>query len=450
MRPVYWHQIVGARRVRREIEMANTNEALPTAQTLADVVTDEDKLFRDGYVRGVAEFIKSCATPMTLAIQGDLGAGKSSLINLIEAELRAQTKPGESEGKDTAEYCEEIINVATVDVWQHSVANPGTSMFDIVLAEMMSHLSGTDLSSLKNIYLFTSLASDLLDEVFGGKDESKDKLSIRSILASIFSLEDEEPEKEDSFVSDEDVEACKTALIEALQQSAKANGKSEDARLVVFVDGLDHINPEAVVDFLGQVKTYLNFPHCVFVFAVDEKIVHDGIRKKLGDKTDDARRKAYFDMLIQVPLSIPTSAYSLNKYVEDLLKDERELSAECVKVIRALVVEPTPRNIKRCINTMYLYRNIFSGSASSSGSLGMLLAAVILKFEGTQGFDTVASCAEGSGTQFTESLKSAVGSLGLTGGINWVMLPTLWCDEEGAGEDAAKRDAFISWVRKLK
>lgn len=430
--------------------MTNTNEALPTAQALADVVTDEDKLFREGYVKGVAEFLKSCATPMTLAIQGDLGTGKSSLINLIETELRAQVKPGESEGSDAAKYGESIINVASIDVWQHSVTNPSFSLFDIVLAEMLSHLSGTDLSALKSFYVFTSFASGLLDDVFGGEEDTKEGFSIRSFFASVFSLGDEEPEAKDDFVSEEDVEEFKTAFIEALQQSAKANGKSEDSRLVVFVDGLDHINPEAVVDLLGQIKTYLNFPHCVFVFAVDEKILHDGIRKKLGDKADDARRKAYFDMLIQVPLCIPASAYSLNRYVEDLLTDEKEFSSEFVKVIKTLIAEPTPRNIKRCINTMYLYRNIFAGSASSGISLAMLLAAVILKFEGVQGFDAVVDCAYGDVAQFTENLKAALGSSSLGGGVNWAMLPTLWRDEAGTGEDAARRDAFISWVRKLK
>ena len=51
--------------------MADTNEALPTVQALADVAANENKLFREGFVEGVSEFIKECPTPMTIAIQGD-------------------------------------------------------------------------------------------------------------------------------------------------------------------------------------------------------------------------------------------------------------------------------------------------------------------------------------------------------------------------------------------
>ena len=65
--------------------MTNENEAQQAAPALADVATSEDKLFHDGYVKGISKFIKECATPMTIAIQGDWGTGKTSLINLIDA-----------------------------------------------------------------------------------------------------------------------------------------------------------------------------------------------------------------------------------------------------------------------------------------------------------------------------------------------------------------------------
>ena len=46
----------------------NKNETLPKVEALADIATDEDKLFHDGYIQGAAEYLKTCATPITIAM----------------------------------------------------------------------------------------------------------------------------------------------------------------------------------------------------------------------------------------------------------------------------------------------------------------------------------------------------------------------------------------------
>ena len=110
---------------------------------------------------------------------------------------------------------------------------------------------------------------------------------------------------------------------------------------------------------------------------------------------------------------------------------------------------PTPRRIKRSINTMYLYGNVVDGQEGAGvESLAMLFAAIILKAESAQGFNAVASCTAGDKEHFTENLEAVLKSLGQNDGINWTALPTLWSDGESG--NTAKRDAFISWVQKLK
>ena len=151
-----------------------------------------------------------------------------------------------------------------------------------------------------------------------------------------------------------------------------------------------------------------------------------------------------------MPLRIPASTYNLDTYIKSLLKDENELSGDLARVVSALLDEPTPVSIKRYINTVYLYRNIFGGTEDAGpGSLAMLLAAVILGIESADGFDAVASCAHGDKAHFDEELAVALDSLGTDGGVDWNMLPTLWQGGEGAA-DEANRSAFISWIRKLR
>ena len=52
------------------------------------VDSKKDDIFEvSNYVNALSAFIKECTTPMTIAIQGTWGAGKTSLMNLIREEL---------------------------------------------------------------------------------------------------------------------------------------------------------------------------------------------------------------------------------------------------------------------------------------------------------------------------------------------------------------------------
>ena len=39
------------------------------------------------YITGLSSFIQECDTPMTIAVQGDWGSGKTSFMHLIEEEI---------------------------------------------------------------------------------------------------------------------------------------------------------------------------------------------------------------------------------------------------------------------------------------------------------------------------------------------------------------------------
>ena len=434
--------------------MTEEGKAVSAARALADIATDEDKLFNDGYVKGIAQFIKECATPMTIAIQGDWGTGKSSLINLIETELRAEDDPAESGVWHARKYCEDIISVAIFDAWQQSVVNPNASLSEGLLIEMIAKLSVGGRKELAQMAGLASAASQIAGMMAGdagNASDSKEGSLFDSIVGSLFGSDDDaKSEPENDLLTSESVEDFQAELVDVLKRCAEEGGKSADSRFVVIVDGLDHIDPEAAVNLMERIKTFLDCPQCVFVLAIDEKTVFEGARKRLGDKADDARKKMFFDKFVQVPLRIPMSTYNLEKYISDLLKDEKEFAGEFTEVLGALLKDPAPATIKRCINTTYLYRNVFGGPQGVTGdSLAMLLAAVTLEIESPRGFDAVVGCAHDE-AQFEESLKAALDSLELNDRINWGALSGLWRGGDGTSADLAKRSAFLSWVQQLK
>ena len=433
------------------------NEAAATVDPLADVAADEDNLYEDGYVKGTADYIKECATPMTIAIQGNWGVGKTSLFNLITKEFQVKAESKEDDSPDEEKYCEDIIGVEAIDIGQRAASNPDENLFDTIFVAVLSKIAGHDLKTVENVSGIASVATQIISEYAvedesEGEENAEDGSFLGGILNALFSAEEEKKsESEDNAVSDEDIEAFKNAITDALRQSAEEDGKTEDSRFVVFIDGLDHIEPKAAVDIMEKMKTFLECSRCVFVYAIDETAVYDGVRAKFGDKVDEGRRKMFFEKHVQVPLSIPTSSYDLDKYFKHLLKDEKERSGEFAEVANALLIAPTPRTIKRYVNTMYENLSAFEESGNvGSASLAMLFAAVILKVDSSKGFDAVANCAEGDMAHFAENLKAVLESLGHDDGINWEMLPTLWRSKDGIYVDALKRGDFLSWIRKLK
>lgn len=54
-----------------------------------EIINDKskDKLNISQYIKGLTAFVRNCETPMTLAIQGKWGTGKSSIMKLLQNEL---------------------------------------------------------------------------------------------------------------------------------------------------------------------------------------------------------------------------------------------------------------------------------------------------------------------------------------------------------------------------
>ena len=47
-------------------------------------ILEDDKFEIEPYVEGLAEFVEECDTPMTIAVQGDWGCGKTSMMNMVK------------------------------------------------------------------------------------------------------------------------------------------------------------------------------------------------------------------------------------------------------------------------------------------------------------------------------------------------------------------------------
>lgn len=296
------------------------------------------QVYQDALIR----YIKLTDTPITIALQGEWGSGKTSLMNLLRYNLC---------DVDNAPYFPIWINT-----WQYSLMRTPQQAIMSILEGIISQIGSLNPSaqkweeSKKKIGGFfkrmasvgTKVAAGavgidgaLVDEAFGE--------SGNSAISGIAELKDE---------------------ISQLINAALERDKTKQG-FTFYIDDLDRIDPPVAVEILELLKNIFDLENCVFVLAIDYDVVIKGLKPKFGELTDANERefRSFFDKIIQLPFSMPVASYSVDTFLVDALRKiefftDEELNdpslAEALTEITRLSVGTNPRSLKRLTNTLAL------------------------------------------------------------------------------------------------
>lgn len=335
------------------------------------VVNKEDDIFEvSNYVNALSAFIKECTTPMTIAIQGTWGAGKTSLMNLIREEL------GNS------------VDSIWFNTWQYSQFNMEDELTLTLLSSLSEALepeqsqranigkSILSLASRTALKIGVSTASHFLGEEVGEALQDAGS-EAKSIITK---------NKEQDLSPVQAVKVLKKQFQEAVLNKI---GKTSKDRLVFFIDDLDRLNPGKAVEVLEILKLFLDCDKCVFVLAIDYSVVSQGVRVKYGDSIDDSKGRSFFDKIIQVPFKMPTAQYNLKNYVGKFLEsiDIKNPSEQMLSNYSQLIeysIGSNPRAMKRIFNAYLLLSKVTNIKGEQSDWDKEMLFAVLclqLSFE---------------------------------------------------------------------
>lgn len=300
------------------------------------------------YVNGLISFIENSSAPITIALQGEWGSGKTSLMTRLERALCCGEKS-------------QFIGI-DINTWEYSMmATPETTVYKI-LAKLVNDLTKNDSHSKKTLKKFLKGAGNFL---YRGARESLKTLPAVGGMLSVgleaanvpTQIIDETEDAETVSLSD-----LKKALEQAVQKTITEAGKKG---VIVFVDDLDRLNPPVAVEILELLKNIFCIDDCIFVLAIDYDVVVKGLEPKFGKLTDKNERefRSFFDKIIQVPFSLPVSSYrpmdfvlsSLVKigYITAVEKGDERFKRPFREIVESSVGK-NPRSIKRLINTLSL------------------------------------------------------------------------------------------------
>ncbi|QAU51920.1 KAP family P-loop NTPase fold protein [Corynebacterium pelargi] len=310
-----------------------------------DLPAFDDALGYLNQAKGLAQFIQTCPTPMTLAIQGGWGSGKSTMLNLISNQL-AQDK----------------VKVVTIETWKFAHLVDASDIPAAFVAEVYSNLLDKKSSlELKNkakemvraIMPSARKAAGIVGSMLGGAVGSGAADSVFTLFEGIANAN--RGASEEAFGEAASLRAVFDETLEA------ALGKDSSRRLVVFVDDLDRLPPERAVQIMEALKLFLETKRCVYVLAIDFEVVQKGVSVIYQDSMTEEKARLFFDKIIQVPFNVPSPGEAIRNLLSEMLKrdpkepeqDHQDLVSACTWVSMVLL-DSNPRAIKRVMNALSL------------------------------------------------------------------------------------------------
>ena len=297
------------------------------------------------YQNALVEFVNHSHTPLTIALQGEWGSGKTSLMNLLDVELC-----------DKGTFYRVWINS-----WQYSLMRtPEEAILKIVegmIEQILSTISDNDgknktIENVKSIFKKISLA--------GGKFLAKqiaDKAGLN-------------PDGVDDLFNGggsegAEISGMKKEIEKLIAEIIETSKDKNKTGFMFFIDDLDRIDPPVAVHILELLKNIFDLDKCIFVLAIDYDVVIKGLEPKFGKLTEQNERefRSFFDKIIQLPFSMPVASYTIDVYLLEALKNigfitEEESTEdqykESLTEFASLSVGQNPRALKRLTNTLSL------------------------------------------------------------------------------------------------
>lgn len=322
---------------------------------LSDNETKVDLLNNEPIAKTIVALLrKQPDHPITIGVHGDWGAGKSSVLEMVEDALGNEEhvlclkfNGWRFQGFEDAKIAL-IEGVVTSLLEKRPILTKATASVKKVFHQIdllkLAKRAGGAATAAVGFYtghyqlgmagLVTSLESTLTDP------NNFTKVKIGEVLEGAKGLLKES--EKTSNIPEEIAEFRKA--FDHLLKEAKID------QLVVLVDDLDRCLPETAIETLEAIRLFIFTSHTAFVIAADEAMIEYSVRKHFPDLPDSTGSQTYarnyLEKLIQVPFRIPALGQAETRIYVTLLLVGAELGEgdssfdELIKVARERLKRP--------------------------------------------------------------------------------------------------------------
>lgn len=304
---------------------------------LNDQETATDLLYFEAISRTVFRLIDASKNdPLTIGIHGDWGAGKSSILKMIQSSWKDDKgtlclwfNGWAFEGFDDAKtvvietVVEELTRARPKMAGVKEAATKLRKRIDwLKLARKTGGLALTAFSGVPT----KDLVSDAVGLIKGFVDNPQEAISIEKLS--------EWASTASEFMKDAPEEAAGTpAHLHAFRKEFVALlDAAEIKRLVVMVDDLDRCLPSTAIATLEAIRLFLFVERTAFIIGADEAMIEYAVRDHFPDLPPSSGpvsySRNYLEKLIQVPFRIPALGAAETRIYVSLLLAENALGSD--------------------------------------------------------------------------------------------------------------------------
>lgn len=297
---------------------------------------------------------RSNQTPLTIAINGAWGSGKTSLMRSIRELLIDTTR--EVEGTDDAIF--RPCRTVWFNAWKYSSQDAMLiALVEEIVEQMMSEefpRQRLDQMRLSDGGLDWSRISTTVEDLVKQSNSSdlKGMLSSDTSLLKNLPLLREFERFLDRLIS--------WSITGVAARHRPGSFSDTDGVLVFFIDDLDRCQPTRVARVLETVKLFMDRPGCVFVLGMDSEIVEKAVKAQYRG-IEGFDEHAYMDKIVQLQFNLPPiRPEHIQGYIRDDLIDDRYDHNPILKYLETVseAVEANPRTVKRFLNTFAIQRSL--------------------------------------------------------------------------------------------
>ncbi len=315
---------------------------------------------------------KQTRCPITIAIYGDWGTGKTSAMRWLETQLKAWNR-GDAKQREHHPR----VHPVWFDPWRY---HSREEVWRGIIAEVILSLFSVDTLDRENLPTRLREAAKMFGAFLGrgflhalanvevnvgGKGLAEVKISGEA-FRDIYEEYDRAAQPAKAHLNQ-----FESTLRDWVGKFLKRGTDGVfTERLVIFIDDLDRCLPSVTLEVLEAIKLYLNIEPLVFVVGLDRTVVDGVVQKHYKESgVNEAKSREYLNKLFQIEIQIPHSETRMESYLErqidainqstggfwaKMLGDKDADNRRYLEAGIQILARDNPREIKRLLNSALL------------------------------------------------------------------------------------------------
>ena len=301
-----------------------------------EVIYNAEKFGFKKYVKTLVRLIagKEVKTPITIAIHGAWGSGKSSLLRTM-VEVLSDERTFNKYFEKSERFDVKKSKIIWFNAWEYEQED---NLAIVLLQHLANELEkGNKTKNLQKLRKFAKIVGKIvLDctlEKIGGMPLSEIKEHMAKYGDKI-----------------EEIATLPNLFRETLMEYFE-NDMHDYEQIIIFIDDLDRCSIENSKNVIDTIRLFLSTENCIFMLGVDIEKLQTSLDFVYG-KYLKFNAREYLEKIIQLRFELPP--LSINE-VKDYIKRNlpEDFKAEYIDII-AEGVSANPRNIKLFINNLRL------------------------------------------------------------------------------------------------